>query len=172
VKVRKLESHEISLHREIRLRAFRDAPDAFADTAAGAEARPQSYWEDLTRSVTQHGRHVMFLACEGTAVYGSVYGLRDPDSGDTVRVGGIWVDTAYRRQGTGKALLEAVTSWAREEGFSRLRLWAPVVAVGALALYRQAGFNDTGHRRTVPNRALQVMELERGLRQEAASSRL
>jgi len=146
VNVRRLEHHGTFLHREIRLRALRDAPDSFADTAAETEARAPSYWEDLTRSVTQHGRHVMFLACEDTVVYGSVYGLRDPESADTGRVGGMWVDPACRRKGIGTALLHAVITWARNEGFSRMRLWAPVVAVGALALYRQAGFNDTVNR--------------------------
>jgi ribosomal-protein-alanine N-acetyltransferase len=103
----------------------------------------------------------MFLAYEGDAVFGSMYGLRDRESTDTGRVGGTWVEPAYRRQGIGKALLQAVISWAREERFNRLRLWAPVAGVGALALYRQAGFNDTGHRRALPtNIALQVMELE------------
>jgi GNAT superfamily N-acetyltransferase len=161
VKIRRLEQHEIALHRDVRLRALRDAPDAFAETAAEAEARPPSYWEDLTHSVTQPGRHVMFLACEGDATHGSIYGLRDRESTDTALVGGTWVEPVYRRQGIGKALLQAVISWAREERFIRLRLWAPVAGVGALALYRQAGFNDTGHRQALPsNTALQVMELE------------
>ena len=161
VKIRRLGDHEIVLHRDLRLRALRDAPDAFAETAAEAEARPASYWEDFTRSVTQPGRHVMFLACDGNAVYGSMYGLRDRESSDIGRVGGTWVDPAYRRQGIGKALLHAVISWARDERFNRLRLWVPVASVGAIALYRRAGFDDTGRRRALPtNAAVQIMELE------------
>ena len=39
VKIRKLEPHEISLHRDLRLCALRDSPDSFAETAADAEAR-------------------------------------------------------------------------------------------------------------------------------------
>jgi GNAT superfamily N-acetyltransferase len=103
----------------------------------------------------------MFIACEGNAIYGSIYGTRDRESTDTGRVGGTWVEPAYRRQGIGKALLQAVISWAREERFNRLRLWAPLAGVGALALYRQAGFNETGRRRALPtNTAFQILELE------------
>src|SRR5262249_12003664 len=116
VKIRRLEPYEIALHRDIRLRALRDAPDSFAETAAEAEARPASYWEELTRSVTEPGRHVMFLACEGDAIHGSTYGLRDPENGDAGRVGGTWVAASRRRQGVGKALLQAVFFWARERG--------------------------------------------------------
>lgn len=161
MRIRRLAAHEIALHREVRLRALRDAPDSFGEVAVEAEARFSSYWEDLTRSVTEPGRHVMFLACEGDAVYGSTYGLRDLESSDTGRVGGTWVAPSHRRQGVGKALLEAVVVWAKEQGFRRLRLWAPAANTTALSLYRQAGFGNTGQRRPLPtNAALEIVELE------------
>jgi hypothetical protein len=68
---------------------WRDAPDAFGVTLADAEAQPSSYWEILTRSVTEPGHHVMFLACEGEATYGSTYGLLDQEKSDGGRVGGM-----------------------------------------------------------------------------------
>lgn len=160
-RVRRLEPREIALHREIRLRALRDAPDAFGEAAAEVEARPSSYWEELTRSVTQPGRHVMFLAGDGDAIRGSIYGLRDAENGGAGRVGGNWVEPSYRRRGIGDALLQAVISWAREERFDRMRLWAPAASAAALAFYRQAGFSETGQRRPLPtNAALEILELQ------------
>jgi len=156
-----LEPHEITLHRDLRLRALRDSPDSFEETAAEAEARPFSYWENLTRSVTEPDRHVMFLACESDAVCGSMYGLRDPEHGDAGRIGGAWVAPSHRRQGVGRVLLQAVFAWARERGFWRLRLWAPANNAAALALYRHSGFKDTGRQRPLPtNTDLQILELE------------
>lgn len=164
MRIRRLEAHEIALHRDIRLRALRDAPDSFGEAAAEAEQRPASYWEDLTRSVTEPGRHVMFLACDGEAVLGSTYGLRDLQDGDAGRVGGTWVAPPHRRQGIGKALLRAVVLWAKEQGFHRLRLWAPASSAAAVSLYWQAGFSGTGQRRVLPtNAALEIVELERTL---------
>ncbi len=161
MRIRTLEPHEITLHRDLRLRALRDSPESFGETAAEAEARPFSYWEDLTRSVTEPDRHVMFLACESDAVCGSIYGLRDPEHGDAGRIGGTWVAPPHRRQGVGRALVHAVFAWARERGFQRLRLWVPSENAAALALYRHAGFRDTAHRRPLPtNTGLQLMELE------------
>ncbi len=64
MRVRTLEAHEVALHRDVRLRALQEAPDAFGESFADAAARPMSYWDDLTRSVTEPGRHVMFLVCE------------------------------------------------------------------------------------------------------------
>ena len=161
LRIRKLEPHEVALHREIRLRALRDAPDAFGEAVAEVEARPASYWDDLSRSVTEPGRHVMFLACEGNAVRGSIYGLRDAESSTSGRVGGSWVEPSYRRRGIGDALLQAVISWARAQRFERLRLWAPAGSTAALAFYRQAGFSETGLRRPLPtNVELEIVELE------------
>jgi len=164
VKIRRLEPHEIALHREVRLRALRDAPDSFRDTAAEAEAQPSPYWEELTRSVTEPGRHVMFLACDGEDIHGSTYGLRDPEDHRSGRVGGMWISPSHRQQGIGRALLHAVVSWAGEQGFGRLRLWAPGANVAALAFYQHAGFIETGHRGTLrANSRLETVELERFL---------
>jgi GNAT superfamily N-acetyltransferase len=161
MRIRTLEPHEIALHRDLRLRALRDSPDSFGETAAEAEARPLSYWEEMTRSVTEPDRNVMFLACESDAVCGSVYGLRDPEHGEAGRIGGTWVAPSHRLQGVGRALVQAVFAWAREHGFKRLRLWVPAENTAALALYRHAGFRDTGHRRPLPtNPDLQIVELE------------
>jgi len=161
LRIRRIEPHEIALHRDVRLRALRDAPDAFGEAAAEVEARPALYWEDLTRSVTEPGRHVMFLACEGDAVCGSIYGLRDAESSNSGRVGGSWVEPSYRRRGIGNALLQAVISWAKDQRFERLRLWAPAASAAALAFYRQAGFAETGQRRALAtNAALEIVELQ------------
>jgi GNAT superfamily N-acetyltransferase len=88
-----------------------DAPESFGETAVEVEARPTSYWEDLTRSVTEPGQ-----------------------------VGGMWVDPAWRRRGVGRLLLQAVFDWARGRELTRLGLWAPARSPAAIALYSRAGF--------------------------------
>ncbi|HZM35897.1 MAG TPA: GNAT family N-acetyltransferase [Burkholderiales bacterium] len=159
MKIRALELHEAALHREVRLRALRDAPESFGESAEDLEARPYTYWEQLTRSVT--AGQVMFLACEGDAVHGATYGLRDAQRSNAGRVGGTWVAPSHRRRGIGTALLQAVKSWAGEQGFGCLRLWAPATSGAALSLYRHAGFRETGQRRPMPRKdALQIVEME------------
>ena len=159
--LRRLEPSEVGLHRELRLRALQSAPDSFGETFAAVAVRSSAYWEDLTRSVTEPERHVMFLAHAGEDVLGSTYGLRDRDHGEVGRVGGMWVDPAWRSRGVGRALLHQVFDWAREHGLSRLRLWAPAHSPAALALYGRAGFRETGKRRLLPtNPALEIIEME------------
>jgi GNAT superfamily N-acetyltransferase len=161
VELRRLASHEVNLHRDLRLRALHDAPDSFGETFADAGGRSITYWEDLTRSVTEPGRHVMFLACEGDGVVGSAYGLLDGARSDAGRVGGMWVEPAWRRRGVGHALLREVLNWARERGLRRLGLWAPAHSPAAIALYSRAGFRKTGEQRQLPtNPALSVIAME------------
>ena len=160
MQLRTLELHEVSLHRELRLRALRDAPDSFGETFAEVAARPLSYWENLTRSVTEPGRHVMFLACEGKVACGSTYGLLDRERSDAGRVGGMWVASSWRRQGIGQTLLQAVFAWARDRKLARLGLWAPARSSAAVALYRQAGFHKTGNRRSLPSETvIEIVEM-------------
>jgi GNAT superfamily N-acetyltransferase len=161
VQIRTLEPHEVSLHREVRLRALQNAPDSFGETCAEAEAQPLSSWENLTRAVTEPGRHVMVLACEGETVCGSTSGLLDRKRSDGSRVSGMWVDPTWRRQGLGRALLQAIFAWARERGLKHLGLWAPAHSPAAIALYRQVGFHETGRHRPLPaNPSLQILEME------------
>jgi putative acetyltransferase len=161
-RVRRLEAHEVDLHRKIRLGALQESPDSFGDSFADIAARPRSYWEALTRSVTDPGRHAMFLACDRATVLGCAYGLLDADRDDGARVGGMWVQPAWRRLGTGGALLEAVAAWARGHGRPHLSLWAPAHQPAALALYRRGGFRETGRRKPLPtSAALEIAEMVR-----------
>ena len=170
VHLRKLASHEVDLHRDVRLRALRDAPDSFGETFADAAAQPISYWEELTRSVTEPGPQVMFLAYQGEDVFGSAYGLLDRECSDAGRVGGMWVEPAWRRRGVGRALLQEVLSWARARRLKHLGLWAPAHSPAAISLYSRAGFRDTGERRRLPtNSSLWIVAMEAELLEEERS---
>lgn len=163
VELRRLAPDEVELHRDLRLRALRDAPDSFGETAAEAAARSRAYWEELTRAVTAPGGQAMFVACEDEHAVGTVYALLDRERREAGRVGGMWVEAAWRGQGVGRSLLLEVLGWARARGLARLGLWAPAHSPAAIALYSRAGFRDTGARRTLPGNAsvhLIAMEVE------------
>ena len=161
MRVRRLEPHESNLVRELRLRALQDSPDSLRDTYADIAARPSSYWEDLTRSVTQADRNVMFLACDADQPVACVFGLVDRVRSRTGRAGGMWVDPGWRRQGIGQALLQEVIRWARERGFERLTLWCVVGAVESGSLYRKMGFRETGNQQPLSEASpLRVAEME------------
>jgi RimJ/RimL family protein N-acetyltransferase len=60
---------------------------------------------------------------------------------------GLMVDADYRRQGIGRALMEAGVAWARESGVSKLELHVFPWNDAAIALYERFGFVREGLRR-------------------------
>jgi len=159
-----LEPDEMSLHREVRLRALREAPNSFGGTFEEEGSRSDAYWEAQTKAVTEPGRNVLFLACESREVYGMVYGLLDRERPDGARVGGMWVEPAMRRRGLGRDLLTSVIDWARGRKLKRIGLWAPAHGVAAIALYRTAGFHETPRRgRLRDGSEFEIVEMARDL---------
>ena len=140
--IRTIAEFEHALVRDLRLAAVRDAPSCFAESEPEVSAKPESYWQDLTRALTS--THVMFVAETDGVPRGSVYGLPDNNNPGGGRVGGMWVDSSYRRRGLGRELLQGVENWAREQGFSTIRLWVPTHSAEACGLYSGFGFAFTG----------------------------
>lgn len=157
---RNLQPGEAILHRNLRLAALRDSPQSFGQRYEEAINLPPSYWEDLTRTVTLPNTQIMILACEDNVPVGTAYGLNDRESPTIGHVGGMWVNRTWRRKGIGKMILEEILRWANDRPLSLLKLWAPMHEPGALALYRQSGFSETGQRRPFPVDAdLEILEM-------------
>ncbi|HEU4367609.1 MAG TPA: GNAT family N-acetyltransferase, partial [Methylomirabilota bacterium] len=102
--VRRLRPDEAKLFKTLRLRALADAPDAFAHTFAEISAKPDEYWEEMTRSVTEPGRHVMFVAEESAEPVGMAFGTVDRERAGAAHLGGMWTEPARRGRGIGQAL--------------------------------------------------------------------
>jgi GNAT superfamily N-acetyltransferase len=159
--IRKLASHEIDLHRDLRLRALSGSPNSFGETYEAVASLSPADWERRTAHVTNDDSGTMFIASIGDTTCGCAYGLADVQRAGGGRVGGMWVDPAHRRLGVGSALLQAVLEWAGEMRFDSIGLWAPAHEEGAIALYTRAGFRETGRARPLPaNVSFTIIEME------------
>jgi len=164
VTVRRLRADEAKLFKDLRLRALADAPSAFAHPHDEISAKPDAYWDEMTRSVTEPGRHAMFVAEDEATPVGMAFGTLPRDVPDVPHVGGMWVDPAARARGIGRALAEAVFDWARQRGYRRIGLWVTEGNRPAVALYERLGFVPTGRRDRHPFGAnLSIVEMERAL---------
>jgi ribosomal protein S18 acetylase RimI-like enzyme len=162
--VRRLRADETALFKTLRLRALADAPDAFADTHAEISARPDTYWQELTRSVIEAGRHAMFVAEVDDTPMGMAFGLIDREVPTRAHLGGMWVDPEGRQRGCGRALSDAVIAWAQERGFAAIALWVTEGNNTAIRLYERLGFALTSRRDRLPhNASLAILEMERSL---------
>jgi GNAT superfamily N-acetyltransferase len=64
-----------------------------------------------------------------------------PGTGEIRRM---YVSPDYRRRGIGRAILDALIDAAQRSAYQRILLDSPEFAFAAHALYRSAGFRDTG----------------------------
>ncbi|MBM2618313.1 GNAT family N-acetyltransferase [Actinoplanes sp. LDG1-06] len=144
---------------EVRLEAMTE--QEFGPWRAEAEAH-------YARSVTSSGVPADVAAAEAAETYANLL----PDGPATVghhiwhaydgdrRVGFLWlkfsgrgafvynvaVEPELRRQGYGRAIMEAGERWSRENGASTIGLHVFAHNHGALSLYEQLGYAETGRK--------------------------
>lgn len=91
-------------------------------------------------------RSCVLVAEEGGEVVGMSTGQRvisTAEGGPAVLVEDVVVDPGHRGQGIGRALMEALATWAREQGATRMQLLADTNNAPALAFYDRQGWQTT-----------------------------
>ena len=167
--IRRLRREEGLKYREIRLRALRDSPDAFGTTFAEAEAKPPQWFIDRAREMDeQPDRWGVLVACDDADVFhGMLYAAVGSDS-RSMEVFGMWTDPALRRQGIAASLIDAVVSWAKRLGLSRIELWVTEGNDAAIGFYHRVHFRDTGKTDLLrPNSTTRIHKMVRDLASEA-----
>ena len=141
--VRRLQSNEWTAIRDIRLRALRDSPAAFASSYEDEVGKPDSWWIDGA------DRLAWFVAEEGSTTIGVAAGMRVAERHEVISM---WVDPLHRSGGTADALLAAVVDWARSDGAAGI--WLAVAADNDRArhFYERAGFTATGAAKALRSR--------------------
>jgi ribosomal protein S18 acetylase RimI-like enzyme len=141
IEVRRLRADEVALLRDVRLRALRQAPEAFATTLAEARGWPPERWAEIARQFN-------VVAVDGDRGVGMVSAW--PLENGNVWLARLWVDPEVRGCGVGLRLIEAVMEWARERGAAAVELSVTTNNRAAAAFYARAGFVETGRRRPLP----------------------
>jgi ribosomal protein S18 acetylase RimI-like enzyme len=142
IRVRRIGADEGDLLRETRIRSLADSPEAFGGRLEEAQQQPESEWRAAARASSSGDRRAWFLA-ERTAdgdpeVVGIVQARRRPPA--SCLLFSMWVAPNARRQGVGRQLVDAVSSWAAGWGGREIVLWVFESNEGAIRLYENVGF--------------------------------
>jgi len=145
--------------RAVRLRALRDAPDAFWVTAEDEAETCEEEW----RQRVSRPDAATFVSTRDGADVGLVVGARHHEHGGDAGLYSMWVAPEARGRGAGTALVRAVIDWARAAGYPLLRLDVADTNENAAALYARIGFQPTGTVGTLPPPREHITEHERAL---------
>jgi ribosomal protein S18 acetylase RimI-like enzyme len=140
-----LQAPDAGRYRALMLQAYELAPNAFTSTAQERAAEPESFW--VRRLADPAGLTAAFGAFEGDDLVGSVTleFSSKPKTRHKAHVIGMYVATAARGTGAGRALLEALIAYA--QGRKHVQMLTLTVTEGnepALRLYRSFGFQAFG----------------------------
>ena len=145
MRLRRLQADDATPLRELRLRALREDPAAFAETYEEAEARPLEDWASWIDDESR----VIVVAIDGERWVGMVACRLLDDTSTWLTA--LWVDPADRGAGLGLRLIDAVAEWAKERGRAAVELSVTTNNQAAAVLYARAGFAETGRRRPLPS---------------------
>jgi len=157
MEIQRLSAVEGTRLRAIRLRALRDAPDAFGTTFEEAAAFPAETWAAQIEALAT------FIAVGEGADVGMVRGAPDEQRSDVSWLISMWVAPEVRGQGAGEALIAALAQWARSRGSVELRLDVADQNAPAIGLYARSGFEPNGVRGTLPSPRTHIREHQRVL---------
>lgn len=143
--VRRVRADEATAWRELRLRALREDPDAFASLYEEALALPAEAWTARVARLAEGNGQVMFVAEEDGRLLGMAGAFLDTEDSDLPHLISMWVAPEARGRGAGKRLVDAVAGWARDGGFASIRLFVVRGNATAARLYERCGFRLTGN---------------------------
>jgi len=162
---RRATKNDVTLFKEVRLKALKDSPDAFGSTYKSALQRDQRSWEDqLWSTTTGDDRNTQF-AFEDDQCIGIAALYREPSasSGDIIMM---WIDPRYRGStaASSLSLVDNLLSWAKGSGFAAVSLEVTDSNARAIKFYENQGFHDTGEKAEVDfNRNLNGLRMTQKL---------
>jgi len=142
---RRATGNDVTLFKQVRLKALRDSPDAYGSTYESASQRDERSWkEQLWATTDGNDRNTQFAFEDGRCVgIAALYRERSKPSGDIVMM---WVDPEYRGSSAASLLVDELLSWAKESGFAAVSLNVTDSNARAIKFYENQGFHDTGEK--------------------------
>ena len=138
-----LDPSHAKAYRHLMLEAYALHPEAFVSTIARREQLPLSWWE----AKLDDELSALFGAFVDSQLVGMVGLAFEPweDARHKTTLFGLYVSQAFRGQGLGEHLVQAVVSLAEQEPETKvIELTVSANSDAALALYQRCGFAQSG----------------------------
>ncbi|MEM7624981.1 MAG: GNAT family N-acetyltransferase [Planctomycetota bacterium] len=151
--IRRLTADDLELYRSVRLRALRDAPDAFGSVYEDEAALDNAGWRTKWESWTGPPGGAVWAATLGNSGMGLVGCVRERETANRAWLISMWVDPVVRRRGVARSLIASAVGWGRGEGLDRIDLEVTSNNHAARRLYDRMGFEMTNRSRPHPRKS-------------------
>lgn len=140
----------ISIFKDVRLRALQESPYAFGSTYAREIQFDDAEW--ARRAGRWNGdRGVGYVAMDGTTACGIAGSLLDEKDPTSAQLVSMWTAPTHRQRGVGRLLVNEVLNWAHGRNVRIVLLMVTSNNDSAIRFYDRLGFTKTGRTEPYPN---------------------
>ena len=159
-RIESLNPNRWEVYKAVRLQALTDTPNAFGSTL---EKEIEYSEDDWQRRLQRTDCNTFIALSEDEMPVGVVVCAAFEGH---VGLFAMWVAPEERKKGIGRALIDAVINWAKENDFGEILLDVADENLAAIRLYESNGFTRTGTSGTLPAPREHITEHQRSLRIE------
>jgi len=144
IKIITIQPTDWEQYREIRLRALKEEPQAFASTYAENVDKPAQMWIDRLNEALVGQNQWLLFAQNNNSLVGMIGAFIKEDS-TVPEVIAVYVIKEWRGQGIGKLLLDKlITTIKQNQSINKLHLEVNCNQLAAINLYKSCGFSIIG----------------------------
>jgi ribosomal protein S18 acetylase RimI-like enzyme len=141
ITIRRIQTGEADLFKQMRLKSLQDAPYAFSTNYASAIQRSAESWHEQAESTAQGSDRATFIAFSEAVPVGiaALYRLEgQTEAGEVLQV---WIAPEFRSTGIAWDLMDVLFQWARENNFRKIIAGVTKENTRALKFYTRYGFS-------------------------------
>ena len=139
--IRRIQTGETDLYKQIRLMALKDAPYAFGSTYDSAKQRSDESWREQVERSALGSDRATFIAFSDTVPIGIAALYRDKENDDTGELLQVWVRPEFRGTPVIWDLMDTIFQWASENNFGEVIAGVTKENTRALKFYAKYGFS-------------------------------
>lgn len=131
----------------LRLEALEKESQAFGAKYIEAKAKPDDEWTERVKRAEIEDKDIMLFAEDNGQLIGMIgaYFKKSEENQEVANIWGVYVSDAYRGNGIGKQLMEAIVARLKKvPDLKSVKLMVNQEQKPAVSLYQQLGFNIVG----------------------------
>jgi RimJ/RimL family protein N-acetyltransferase len=140
ITIRRIQTGELELYKQIRLASLKDAPYAFETTYDSALGRTDEMWHERVANTAQGSDEAILFAFSDDFPIGIAALMRLKDKAEVGLLMQVWVSPDYRGTGVAWNLMDSIFQWAGQNNFHKIIAGVTMNNTRALKFYAKYGF--------------------------------